>query len=110
MRIALAILILAACAAAQTTHKVTLVWQDTLNPAGTTYSVYRATGLCSGTPAWAKLAAAVTLKTYEDSTVTPGNYCYQVTATANGMESAPSNTSLAPVPSFPPTSLQITVQ
>ena len=52
MRFVLAMLIFASAAAAQTTHKVTLTWQDTLNPAGTTYSVYRATGLCSGTPAW----------------------------------------------------------
>lgn len=40
-------------------HSVTLNWQDALNPAGTTYSIYRATGLCSGTPTFAKLATAV---------------------------------------------------
>lgn len=95
---------------AQTTHSVTLNWQDTLNPAGTTYSVYRAQGLCSGTPTFSKIASAVTGKTYKDETVTPGNYCYQVTATANGMESAASNSALAPVPSFPPQQLSIQVQ
>lgn len=94
----------------QTTHSVTLNWTDTLNPAGTTYSVYRAVGLCSGTPTFAKLALAVTVKTYQDTTVTPGNYCYAVTATANGMESAQSNTALAPVPSFPPAGLTVVVQ
>lgn len=96
--------------AAQTTHSATLTWADTANPSGTTYSVYRAVGLCSGTPTWSKIASAVATKTYEDTTVQPGNYCYQVTATLNGMESAPSNTALAPVPSFPPQTLQATVK
>jgi len=100
--------VLAVVAFAQTTtHSVTLNWADSLNPAGTTYSVYRATGLCSGTPTWSKLATALTLKTYQDTTVVAGNYCYEVTATAAGMESAPSNTAGAPVPSFPPSALQV---
>lgn len=73
------------------THKVTLTWVDASNPSGTTYSVYRSTGLCSGTPTFSKLATGVAALTYVDSTVTPGNYCYQVTATASGLESAPSN-------------------
>lgn len=103
-------LILAAGLQAQTTHSVTLTWTDTLNPSGTTYTVYRATGLCSGTPTFSKLASALTGKTYLDSTVIPGNYCYEVTATLNGMESAPSNTAGAPVPSFPPSQLSVTVQ
>lgn len=94
-----------------TQHSVTLTWTDTLNPStGTTYSVYRATGLCSGTPTFSKIATALATKTYQDSTVIPGNYCYEVTASVNGMESAPSNTALAPVPSFPPTGLNIQVQ
>jgi len=94
-----------------TSHSVTLAWQDTLNPAGaTTYSVYRAPGLCSGTPTFAKLATALTVLTYQDSTVTPGNYCYQVTATVGGMESSPSNTAGAPVPSFAPAQLTVTVK
>ena len=96
---------------AQTQHSVGLTWTDTLNPStGTTYSVYRATGLCSGTPTFNKIATALVAKTYQDTTVIPGNYCYEVTASVNGMESAPSNTALAPVPSFPPTGLSLTVQ
>jgi len=59
-----------------TTHKAVLTWQDTLNPAGTTYTVLRATGLCSGTPSFATLASGLTALTYTDTTVTPGNYCY----------------------------------
>lgn len=91
-------------------HSVTLNWEDTLNPSGTTYSVYRATGLCSGTPAFNKLASAVAVKTYVDLTVNPGNYCYYVTASYNGVESGPSNSALAPVPSWAPTKLSVTVK
>lgn len=92
------------------TRSVKLDWADTQNPAGTTYSVYQATGLCSGAPVFAKVATAVTTKTYTVTSVAPGNYCFQVTATANGFESAPSNTAAAAVPSFPPSALQVTVQ
>lgn len=91
-------------------HKVTLTWQDSKNPSGTTYSVYRAPGLCSGSPVFAKIATGVAAKTFEDSTVQPGNYCYAVTATFNGVESAQSNTTQAPVPAFPPEQLTNTVQ
>jgi hypothetical protein len=91
-------------------HSVTLAWTDTANPAGTTYSVYKATGLCSGTPTFAKVATALTVLTYADSAVVPGNYCYEVTATSGSVESAPSNTAGAPVPSFAPQSLTVTIQ
>lgn len=87
-------------------HSVTLSWTDTRNPAGTTYNVWRTPGLCSGgNLTFAKIAAAVPAKSYVDSPIAPGNYCYQVTAVAGGMESAPSNTAAAPVPSFSPTGL-----
>jgi hypothetical protein len=104
-------LLLALPLAAQTaSHSVTLTWVDTLNPTGTTYTVYRAPGLCSGSPVFAKIATAVPALTYLDGSVTPGNYCYQVTATAGGVESAPSPTAAAAVPSFAPTQLQTTVK
>lgn len=93
------------------THTATLSWVDTQNPTtATTYTVYRATGLCSGTPAFSKLASSVTGTTYADATVIAGNYCYQVTAVVNGVESAPSNQALAPVPAFPPQQLSVTVK
>lgn len=94
-------------ACAQTTHSVTLNWQDTLNPTGTTYNVYRAVGLCSGTPTFAKIASALTVLTYIDTTVTPGPYCFAVTATSGGAESAQSNSAIANVPSFAPTVLAV---
>ena len=104
-------LMLAVGALAQAvTHNAKLIWVDTQNPTGTTYSIYRATGLCSGTPVFSKLATGVAVLTYTDTTVTPGNYCYQVTAVAGGVESAPSNSVLAPVPSFPPQTLSVVVQ
>jgi hypothetical protein len=106
----LLVLLVAGLAAAQTTHTATLTWVDTLNPAGTTYNVYRAAGLCSGTPPFSKIASAVTVKTYADPNLSPGNFCYQVTASLGGVESAASNQAGAPVPSFPPTNLAITVQ
>jgi hypothetical protein len=83
------------------THIATLTWTDTQNPAGSTYTAHRATGLCSGTPVFSTLATALTVKTYQDSTITPGNYCYMVTAVLNGAESGASNlvpTSVSPFP------------
>ena len=93
-----------------TTHSVKLAWVDALNPAGTTYTVLRATGLCSGTPSFATLASGLTALTYTDSTVTPGNYCYEVEATVGGVLSGPSNSAIAPVPAFAPTGLSVNVQ
>ena len=86
---------------AQTAHSVTLTWNDTLNPPGTTYNVYRALGLCNGPPVFSKIATAVATKTFTDTPIPSGGYCYEVTAALNGSESAPSNTALALVP-YPP--------
>lgn len=95
---------------AQTPHSVTLTWSDTLNPSSTTYNIYRAVGLCTGTPTFSIIATAVPTKTYTDTAVTSGDYCYEVTAAFNGVESAPSNTALALVPfsAAPTSSLTIT--
>lgn len=113
MRKLIAVLLLSTVSAfAQaTSHKITLTWSDTQNPAGsTTYSVYRAVGLCSGSPTFSKLATGIATLTYIDLTATPGNYCFQVTATVGGVESAPSASVLVPVPAFAPTALSFTVQ
>ena len=91
MKIIAVLLLVVSMAFAQTTHSVNLTWVDANNPAGTTYSVYRATGLCSGTPTFSKLATAIATKTYSDTTVTVGNYCYNVTATFNSAEGPASN-------------------
>ncbi len=107
---ALFVMISAVALVAQSGHSATLTWTDTQNPAGTTYAVYRATGLCSGSPAFSKVADALTEKTYQDAAVTSGNYCYAVTATSGGVESAQSNSAGAAIPSFAPSQLSIVVQ
>ena len=107
-------LLLLACIASlaygQASHSVTLTWTDTANPTGTTYNVYRATGLCSGNPAFSKMATTIAAKTYQDTTVTVGPYCYYVTAALNGAESAPSVSAPATVLPFAPTTIQVQVQ
>jgi len=112
MKLIIILTLMASAAWAQTptAHSATLTWADTANPSGTTYSVYRAQGLCSGSPMFSKIAAAVAVKTYVDSTVSPGNYCFQATATYQGMESGPSDTAAAPVPTFAPGGLSVVVQ
>lgn len=107
----LLLLLLAATACfAQSTRTVTLTWADTVNPAGTTYSVYRASGLCSGTPTFAKIATGLTVKTYQDAAIAPGNYCYTATASFNGIESEQSTSVATAVTPFAPSGLSITVQ
>lgn len=106
----LILLLLAGTALAQTTHTVTLTWTDTANPAGTTYTVKRAPGLCTGTPTFATLASGVAVKTYADPSVAVGNYCYVVTAVSAGTESVPSNSASANVPPFAPVALTFTVK
>src|SRR5947209_7358359 len=59
MRYLLLLLILSVSMLAQTSHSVALTWVDTSNPTGTTYNVKRATGTCSGTPAFSTIASAV---------------------------------------------------
>ena len=93
------------------TRSVTITWTDTINPAtGTTYSVFRASGSCSGSPTFVRLTSGLTAKTYVDSPVTPGLYCYTATATLNGMESDQAVGVTAQVKPFPPSSVTGTVQ
>jgi len=104
----LAIIAPIAQASAQGTHSATLTWTDTTNPPATTYSVYRAPGLCTTTPApsWTKVTTTpLTAKTWTDTAVVPGNYCYSVTATYTGLESVKSTPALGSIPSFTPTSV-----
>lgn len=83
-------------------HSVELTWTDDLNPAGTTYNLYRAETACTGTPLFAKIVNSIAPKTYTDANVLAlHTYCYYVTA-FNGLESSPSNSSLAVIPADPP--------
>jgi hypothetical protein len=111
MKLALLFLLAAGLMFGQTAHSVTLNWTDTLNPAGTTYNVYRAAGPCSGTPTFSKITATpLTDKTYVDTAVQPGPYCYVATAMFNSVESAYSDSALASVPTFAVKSLTIVVK
>ena len=106
----LGLLLLAVSMGAQSGHQVTLTWQDNLNPAGTVYNVYRASGVCSASNKFYGVAGYVSTKSFVDTTVVPDTYCYEVTAIYQGTQSGPSNTAQAAVTAFSPTSLTVTVQ
>jgi hypothetical protein len=93
---------------AQTVHKVLIAWTDTVNPSGTTYTIYRASATCSTNPTLTKLASGITASTYTDSSVSAGNFCYAVTANGPGGESAFSNEAPAVIVA-PPSTVTITV-
>ena len=103
-------LVFASLAFGQAGHKVTLTWEDALNPVGTTYTVYRANGACSGTPGYVNIASAVAVKTYDDDGVNPGRYCYTVTANYGGEESVYADPAVAQVKPFKPGGLAAVVQ
>jgi hypothetical protein len=112
----LILLALTAVCCVAATHSITIAWTDIVNPAGTTYNVYRLVGTCPTTapvttpPAgFTLLLAAVATTQNTDSSVLPGTtYCYLVTAVVSGSESAPSNDASASEPgAFPPTMLQV---
>jgi hypothetical protein len=80
---------------AQAPHSVTLSWSY---DADATFSVYKANGPCEGPPTMEQIATGLTEKTYQDTAVSTGQYCYAATATVAGAESAYSNLALAEVP------------
>lgn len=101
-------LFLSASAFAQAAHKITLTWQDTQNPPGTVYNVYKnvTSGPCTATPTLQTLSASVTAFTFDDTTVKVGEtWCYAVTAGTGASESGFSNTAQATVKNFPPQNL-----
>lgn len=110
MKLALLTLALAAVLSAQS-PSVTLTWTDTLNPPSTQYNVYRATGACAptGLTFSKRNATPIAPKTYTETGVPGGTYCYYVTATDGALESAPSTTAAAGVPPSAPGGLSISV-
>jgi hypothetical protein len=65
-------------------HQATLTWQDSLNPSGTTYNVYRSSGV-TWNPV---LLANVSALNYTDTTIVANqSYVYKVTAIVDGAES-----------------------
>lgn len=102
------ILLGAACFAfsQSSAHEVDLTWTASPDP-GTSVTVYRAPGACgtSGQTFTKLSSSAPAGGPFKDTSVTAGTWCYYVTATANGAESAPSNNAGSLVPTAPPTNL-----
>lgn len=105
---AIVFVILALQAAPRT---ITLTWEASPTP-GVTYSVYRAAASCASNPAMAKVASGVAALTWDDK-VSPGRYCYYVTAVladpAGDIESVPSNLAGATAKPWPPGKFDVTV-
>lgn len=105
-----------------TVHSVTLTWNNpttcvdgsACTPTGN--KIYKLVGVCpaSGTAGFTLLSTSTTpITTYTDSGITPGTYCYYVTASNANGESAASNTAagtLAQPALSPPTSLSVVAQ
>ena len=109
----LALLLLAGLSLyAQAGRTVSLAWTSSVTP-NVGYNVYRAAGLCgsqASPAAFTKLNAnPVADVTYSDANVAVGNYCYYITATASGIESAPSNNVSGTVAPLPPSGLTVNV-
>ena len=104
------ILLLTVTAFAQTGRTVTLVWDDLLNGASATWNVKRASASCASSPTFTTLASNVSVKTYQDTNVLPGTYCYALSANVSGLESANSSPAAAVVIPFPPTFVTVTIQ
>jgi hypothetical protein len=114
MKTAILILLASVAAFAQTGRTVDLSWglSPTLGVTGS--NVYRLSAACPSTvtlAAFTKLNATpipIATRTYSD-TVPIGTYCYVVTATGAGLESAPSNTASAVATPAPPPGLTVNI-
>ncbi len=98
-------LFFAACALSAQTRTVSLSWVASTTPSST-YNLYRAPASCVPQPTNfnKRNASAIAGLTYDDLGVSPGTYCYAVTAVAGGNESAYSNLFQVIIPA-PPTGL-----
>lgn len=97
MKLTGAAIFLAAGLCGQTPRNVVLTWEDTRNPAGTTYSIWRAN--CGTTPsAFTLVASSITTKGYTNTAVPAGTYCYGVMAVYGGRQSDLSNIARVSVP------------
>jgi len=107
--VALSLALLAPPAHAQ--HTATLTWTNSVDTPQT--NIYRGAGQCptSAPAGFTKLnSTAITSGAFTDSTPLIGLSCYYVTATANGLESAPSPLVQVSLPPAPPTAPQATAK
>mgnify|MGYP000970349242 CR=1 FL=1 len=106
MRLLLPVFLLILCAELPAQNRnVLLTWDDTRNPANTTYHVYRASGDCASPGAFARITPTpITAKTHTDTGRPIGTtWCYQVTAVVASMESGPSNRAGGNITPYEPT-------
>lgn len=91
-------------------HSVALSWvlstDDTTTgcaaPNTCSQTVYRAPAACSTSSAFASIATpAASTATFTDSSIVPGTYCYAVTFTQNGLESAKDTATVILPPASP---------
>lgn len=105
-------ILLAPLSAMASSYSTALAWVAGTNASG--YNVYRATGKCPAVvnptvAGFSKIGSSTTVS-YMDSTVTAGTWCYFVTGTDSGTESAPSNAATSYVVPAAPTGLTVTVK
>jgi len=96
---------------AEAQHTVTLSWTLSIDdttancatPNTCSETVYRAPGACSATSAFAAIGGSQlpTVITFTDSAVVPGVYCYAVSFTQNGLESAKDSVTVTLPPAQP---------
>lgn len=94
-------------------HSVALSWvlstDDTTSgcaaPNTCSQTIYRSLGSCTATPTFTTIGSPTSsTATFTDTTVVPGTYCYAVTFTQNGLESAKDITTVT-LPPFAPTGM-----
>lgn len=112
MKLAFSLFLFAAFAFGQTTHyKATINWDDPFNPPGVTYKLDRADNSdCTGNPTFVGKASGIIPRTYTDEPLTPGKYCWRVTATVSGADSTANPTKDGTVPAFAPSNIQLQIQ
>lgn len=105
-------LIMLVCPSANAQHSATLSWTASADAGANptlTYNIFRSSTTCASATSFTQLnTAPITGTTYTDSTVTPGNYCYEATSVLNGVQSADSNTAQAVILPASPSSLVVT--
>jgi hypothetical protein len=80
-------------------QSVVLNWTDPVNPAGTTYNVYSLAGNCPGTSLLGPpIQTGITSTSFIFAALTPGTYCWAVTAVGPGGESPQSNQTSVALP------------
>ena len=91
MRLAV-VLCLLSVGALRAAHWTNLTWQDSTNPACTTYNVYVATSSCASNPTFTLLAQGLVVTQYTHVDLLANSvHCYYTTAVLDGVESGPSN-------------------